>query len=342
MNNDPLILAIESSCDETSAAILKGTTVLSNIIASQKIHEKYGGVVPELASRAHQVNIVPVVHQALMEANIAIQDIDVIACTAGPGLNGALLVGMSYAKSLALALNKPFIAVDHMKAHVMAHFLHRKESPKPRIEFPMLCLTVSGGHTQIVLVESPHSFKIVGQTIDDAAGEAFDKGAKILGLPYPGGPMIDKHAISGNEKAFSFTIPSTKNYDYSFSGLKTSLLYFVQQKTFEQPHFISTHLNDICASFQWTIITYLLQKFKFAVEAFQPKSIALAGGVSANSMLRKKFAELAAEQGLDVHIPSFEYTTDNAAMIGAVGYFEWLIGHTSSLDATTTPRLTLS
>lgn len=342
MNNDPLILAIESSCDETSAAVLKGTMVLSNIIASQKIHEKYGGVVPELASRAHQVNIVPVVHQALLEANFSVQDIEVIACTAGPGLNGALLVGMSYAKSLALALNKPFIAVDHMKAHVMAHFLHRKEMPKPRIEFPMLCLTVSGGHTQIVLVESPHSFKIVGQTIDDAAGEAFDKGAKILGLPYPGGPMIDKQAALGNEKAFSFTIPSTKNYDYSFSGLKTSLLYFVQQKTLEEPHFISAHLNDICASFQWTIITYLLQKFKLAIEAYQPKSIALAGGVSANSMLRMKFAELTAAQGLDGHIPPFEYTTDNAAMIGAVGYFEYLIGRASSLDATTTPRLTLS
>lgn len=342
MNKTPLILAIESSCDETSAAVLRGTEVLSNIIASQKIHEKYGGVVPELASRAHQVNIVPVVHQALQEAQIDLKEIQLIACTSGPGLNGALLVGLSYAKSLSIALDIPFVAVDHMKGHVLAHFLFRRDQDRAEVKFPLLCLTVSGGHTQIVLLESPQHFKVVGETIDDAAGEAFDKAAKVLGLAYPGGPIIDKLSRDGDKAAFPFTIPNTKELNYSFSGLKTSLLYFLQEKMREDSNFIVKHVNDICASYQHTIITYLLKKFEKAIELYEPQTIALAGGVSANSLLREEFDKLAHRSKVKGLIPPFEYTTDNAAMIGAVAFFEWEKKSFSDLSVTTSPRLKLS
>lgn len=342
MSSPPIILAIESSCDETSAAVLRGTEVLSNIIASQKIHEKYGGVVPELASRAHQVNIVPVVHQALQEAKVELSEIQLIACTSGPGLNGALLVGLSYAKSLSLALEIPFVAVDHMKGHVLAHFLYRKDVSKTEVSFPLLCLTVSGGHTQIVLLQSPSDFKVVGETIDDAAGEAFDKAAKVLGLPYPGGPLIDKTAKDGDMKAFHFTIPNTKDLDYSFSGLKTSLLYFLQERTKVDIEFVSKNLNNICASYQYTIVTYLLKKFGKAIELYKPKAIALAGGVSANSLLREEFVKMANEHEIVSLIPPFEYTTDNAAMIGAAAFFEWEKKSFSELSTSTSPRLKLS
>jgi N6-L-threonylcarbamoyladenine synthase len=332
-----LILAIESSCDETSAAVLSGLEVKSNIIASQKVHEKFGGVVPELASRAHQQNIVPVVHQALSEAGITLNQIDVIACTGGPGLNGALLVGMSYAKSLSMAIGKPLVFVDHMRAHILAHFL-QKGNTAQEVKLPMLCLTVSGGHTQIVLVNSPMQMQVVGKTIDDAAGEAFDKAGKVLGLPYPGGPHIDRLAKLGNPNAFKFTIPDTKDFDFSFSGLKTSLLYFLRDEQKKQSDFISQHLNDICASYQHTIIRYLQKKMTAAIEEYRPASIAIAGGVSANSALRDSFAQMASEKGISCLIPPFEFTTDNAAMIGAVGYFSYLSNNLSSLSEVPNPK----
>lgn len=338
-DSTPLILAIESSCDETSAAVLRGTMVLSNIIASQKVHEKYGGVVPELASRAHQVHIVPVVDQALKEAGIQFQELDAIACTVGPGLNGALLVGLSYAKSLSLASGKPLIAADHMKGHILAHYLYRSHERPPQIALPMLCLTVSGGHTQIVLVKSAVDMKVVGKTIDDAAGEAFDKAAKVLGLPYPGGPLIDKWAQSGNARAFPFKIPETAGLDYSFSGLKTSLLYFIQEKVKENPDFIQENLANICASYQATIIAYLIKKMNLAIEKYKPAAIALAGGVSANSALRTAIQHLSEERGIPAWIPPLEYTTDNAAMIGATAYFDYQNEKFSSLSVTTSPRL---
>lgn len=314
------ILAIESSCDETSAAVLEDLRVCSNVIASQTIHEKYGGVVPELASRAHQSNIIPVVDQALKEANISIKEIDIIACTSGPGLQGALLVGVSFAKSLSMAIQKPLILVDHMKAHIHAHFISRDIghiSP----QFPLLCLTVSGGHTQLVLLNSPNEFEVVGQTLDDAAGEAFDKGAKILQLPYPGGPLIDKLSREGNPLKFQFTIPETPDLSYSFSGIKTNLLYFIKAETAKNPNFISENIHDICASYQHTIVTYLLKKLRKGVNQYKPASIALAGGVSANSRLREEIINLSEEFKIPCHIPSFEFTTDNAAMIGATAYF---------------------
>jgi N6-L-threonylcarbamoyladenine synthase len=332
-----LILAIESSCDETSAAVLDGLHVKSNIIASQKVHEKYGGVVPELASRAHQQNIVPVVDQALKEANITLSNIDVIACTGGPGLNGALLVGMSYAKSLSLATGKPLVFVDHMKAHILAHYLHRGES-KPQIELPMLCLTVSGGHTQIVLVKAPLEMMVVGKTIDDAAGEAFDKAGKVLGLPYPGGPHIDKLSKIGNPNAFKFSIPDTKGFDFSFSGLKTSLLYFLKDEVNKDAEFIAKNLADICASYQYTIVKYLIKKLKEAIIEYRPASISVAGGVSANSELRSAIEKLAKENNLQCLIPPFEFTTDNAAMIGAVGYFSYLSNNFSHLSEIPNPK----
>ncbi|MCK5677096.1 MAG: tRNA (adenosine(37)-N6)-threonylcarbamoyltransferase complex transferase subunit TsaD, partial [Flavobacteriaceae bacterium] len=317
------ILAIESSCDDTGAAILQNDKVLSNVIANQKIHAAYGGVVPELASRAHQQNIVPVVQQAIQKAGIDKKDITAIAFTRGPGLMGSLLVGTSFAKSLSIALNVPIIAVNHMQAHVLAHFIKDETTKTPT--FPFLCLTISGGHTQILKITSHSSFEILGETIDDAVGEAFDKSAKLLGLPYPGGPLIDKYAQLGNETAFKFPEPKTANeLDFSFSGLKTAILYFLQREYKKNPNFIKENLNDICASIQYTIINILMKKLKLASKKTGIKNIAIAGGVSANSGIRKALKENEKNLGWTSYIPKFEYTTDNAAMIGIVGYFKYL------------------
>ncbi len=313
------ILAIESSCDETAAAVCKDGKMLSNYIANQKVHEQYGGVVPELASRAHLQNIVPVVDAALHTAGCQLQTADAIAFTQSPGLIGSLLVGAQFAKSLSLALDKPLIAVHHMQAHVLANLI---EDPKP--EFPFLCLTVSGGHTQIVLAKSPYDLKVIGETIDDAAGEAFDKSAKLLGLPYPGGPLIDKYAQQGNPKAFKFAEPQIPELNFSFSGLKTSVLYFLQDKKKKDEKFVEKNLYDLCASVQLAIITILLKKLKKAVQQTGVKNVCIAGGVSANSGLRKAFKELGEKQGWETYIPKFEYCTDNAAMIAITGYYKYL------------------
>ena len=335
-----LILGIESSCDETAAAVCKDGKILSNYIANQKIHEQYGGVVPELASRAHLQNIVPVVHAALQTANCPLTSIDAIAFTQSPGLIGSLLVGAQFAKSLSLALDKPLIAVHHMQAHVLANlipsFSHGREEPKP--EFPFLCLTVSGGHTQIVLAKSPYDLTVLGETIDDAAGEAFDKSAKLLGLPYPGGPLIDRLAKQGNAKAFKFAEPQIPALNFSFSGLKTSVLYFLQDKKKEDEKFIEKNLNDLCASIQYTIITILLKKLKKAVQQTGVKNICIAGGVSANTRLREAFKELGEKQGWKTFIPKFEYCTDNAAMIAITGYYKYLAGEFVDLSVTPTAR----
>ncbi|PTS99532.1 tRNA (adenosine(37)-N6)-threonylcarbamoyltransferase complex transferase subunit TsaD [Pedobacter sp. HMWF019] len=314
-----VILAIESSCDETSVAICNNGKITANVIANQTIHENYGGVIPELASRVHQQNIVPVVQQALIDAKVSKKDINAVAFTRGPGLLGSLLVGVSFAKSFALALDLPLIAVNHMHAHILAHFI---EDPKP--DFPFLCLTVSGGHTQIVLVRDYADMEIIGETLDDAAGEAFDKTAKLLQLPYPGGPLIDKHAKLGNPHAFKFPEPQIKGLDYSFSGFKTAILYFIRDKEKENPGFINEHLNDICASVQYSIVQILLNKLKKAAKTHGIKDIAIAGGVSANSGLREALQMLAKEQGWNVFIPAFEYCTDNAAMIAIAGYHKYL------------------
>ena len=313
------ILAIESSCDETSAAIFSNGTIRSNVVATQLIHEAYGGVVPELASRAHQQLVLPVVEKALMEAKIAKKDLQAIAFTRGPGLMGALLVGTSFAKSMALGLDIPLIEVNHMQAHVLAHFI---EEPKPA--FPFLCLTVSGGHTQIVLVRDFLDMEIIGQTLDDAVGEAFDKTAKLLDLPYPGGPLIDKHAQQGNPRAFDFPIPDVPELNFSFSGIKTSILYFLQKKTKENPAFVSEHINDICASIQHTLIRILLKKLVKATQQTGIQEVAIAGGVSANSGLRTALQETGREQGWRIYIPRFEYCTDNAAMIAMAAYYKYL------------------
>lgn len=340
------ILAIESSCDETSAAICSDGKILSNIIAGQKIHEQYGGVVPELASRAHMQNIVPVVDTALKTANCQLQSVDAIAFTQSPGLIGALLVGSQFAKSLALALNKPLIAVHHMQAHVLANLISEQ---KP--SFPFLCLTVSGGHTQIVLCEAPIKMKVLGETMDDAAGEAFDKSAKLLGLPYPGGPLIDKYAQKGNPDAFHFPEPQTPDLNFSFSGLKTSILYFLQnagkshiyKEKFlasekEKQNFIQTNLPDICASIQNRIISILLNKLKKAAIQTGIKDICIAGGVSANSALRKTFLETGEKYNWNTFIPAFEYCTDNAAMIAITGYYKFQAGEFSDLSVSASAR----
>ncbi|MCX2451044.1 tRNA (adenosine(37)-N6)-threonylcarbamoyltransferase complex transferase subunit TsaD [Pedobacter sp. PLR] len=315
----PIILAIESSCDETSVAICNNGKITANVIANQTIHENYGGVIPELASRVHQQNIVPVIQQALINANVDKKELNGVAFTRGPGLLGSLLVGVSFAKSFALALDLPLIAVNHMHAHILAHFI---DDPKP--SFPFLCLTVSGGHTQIVLVKDYFDMEIVGETLDDAAGEAFDKTAKILSLPYPGGPLIDLHAKSGNPLAFKFGEPQIKDLDYSFSGFKTSILYFIRKQEKENPDFISEHLDDICASVQHSIVHILLNKLKKAAKQYGIKEIAIAGGVSANSGLRDTLQKTALELGWNVYIPAFEYCTDNAAMIAIAGYQKYL------------------
>ena len=330
------ILAIESSCDDTAAAVLKNDTLLSNIVATQQVHQKYGGVVPELASRAHQQNIVPVIHQAIDEANIDKKDISAIAFTKGPGLMGSLLVGTSFAKSLAMGLNVPLIEVNHMQAHILAHFITEENFSKPG--FPFLALTISGGHTQIVKVSNHFEMEVIGQTIDDAVGEAFDKSAKILGLPYPGGPLIDKYAKIGNPKAFKFTKPKVEGLDFSFSGLKTAVLYFIQKQVKENPDFIEENRNDICASIQYTIVEILMDKLKRAVKQTGIKEIAIGGGVSANSGIRKALHEAEAKYGWKTYVPKFEYTTDNAAMIGIVGYYKYLNKDFCDLSVTAQAR----
>ncbi len=318
------ILGIESSCDDTSAAVLKDQVILSNLIANQDVHRTFGGVVPELASRAHQQNIIPVVEQALVKAKITKNQLHAVAFTRGPGLLGSLLVGTSFAKSFALSLNIPIIEVDHMEAHIMAHFIREADGSKDLPGFPFLCLTVSGGHTQIVLVKDYFHFEIVGKTIDDAAGEAFDKAAKIMGLPYPGGPLIDKLAREGNEDTFSFPEPYVPGLDYSFSGLKTSFLYFLRDRLREDDQFIERNKSDISASIQKSIIDILMKKLRLASENYSIKDIAIAGGVSANSRLRESLKNIANQEGWKVFIPKFEYCTDNAAMIAIAGYFKYL------------------
>lgn len=329
---DIYILAIESSCDDTSAAILKNDTVLSNIVASQKIHEEFGGVVPELASRAHQQHILVVVDKALKEAGIGKEKLSAIAFTQGPGLVGSLIVGTSFAKALALALQIPLIAVNHMEAHVLAHLIN-DGSAKPN--FPFLCLTISGGHTQIVHVESPRNMRVIGTTIDDAAGEAFDKTAKILGLPYPGGPLIDRNAKLGNPEAFKFAKPKIDALNYSFSGLKTSILYNLQKAEKEDPQFIEKNLNDICAAVQSTISEILYDKLILAAKELNIQDLAIAGGVSANSFIRSELNTIGLEQGWNTFIPQFQYCTDNAAMIGITGYYQFLNGEFA--DQTVSP-----
>lgn len=327
------ILAIESSCDETSAAVCRDGKILSNFIANQKVHEKYGGVVPELASRAHMQNIVPVVDVALQQAGVSLSEIDAVAFTQAPGLIGSLLVGSQFAKSLALSLNKPLIAVHHMQAHVLANLI---EDPKPG--FPFLCLTVSGGHTQIVLVNSPSDMKVIGETLDDAAGEAFDKSAKLLGLPYPGGPLIDKYAKEGNPQRFSFAEPQIEGLNFSFSGLKTSILYFLQKETKADTDFIQKNLADICASIQHRIISILLKKLKKAALQTGIKDLCIAGGVSANSGLRNALKEMCEQNGWRAFIPPFQYCTDNAGMIAITGYYKYLNNDFSNLSVSASAR----
>tara|TARA_R100000935_G_scaffold58925_2_gene100125 strand:+ start:34723 stop:35748 length:1026 start_codon:yes stop_codon:yes gene_type:complete len=320
-NKTIYILAIESSCDDTSAAVLCGNRTLSNIVATQKIHEEYGGVVPELASRAHQQNIVPVLHQALAKANIDKKQLSAIAFTRGPGLMGSLLVGTSFAKSLSLGLGIPLIEVNHMQAHILSHFIEEENYKMP--SFPFLAMTISGGHTQVVLVKDYFDMEILGESLDDAVGEAYDKSAKILGLPYPGGPLVDKYAQLGNPKAFPFPKPKVDGLNFSFSGLKTSILYFIQRETKNNPNFIAENLNDICASIQYTIINILMDKIKKAVKQTGITQIAIGGGVSANSGIRQALKKAEEKWGWTTYIPKFEYCTDNAAMIGIVGYLKY-------------------
>lgn len=328
------ILGIESSCDETSAAVLIDGQIISNVTANQDVHAQYGGVVPELASRAHQANIIPVVSEALKKAECNIADIHAVAFTKGPGLLGSLMVGVSYAKGLALALDIPLISVHHMQAHILAHFI---DEPKPK--FPFLCLTVSGGHTQIVLVKEYLEMEIVGQTLDDAAGEAFDKTAKMLGIPYPGGPLIDTLAQTGNEKAFHFPEPQIAGLNFSFSGLKTSVLYFLQDSVKKNSQFIEENKNHLCASVQKTIVDILMNKMVKAAQQFHINEIAIAGGVSANTLLRSRFKEAEQKLGWNVFIPSLEYCTDNAAMIAMSGYFKFLSKQFAPLDVKPEARI---
>jgi N6-L-threonylcarbamoyladenine synthase len=328
----PTILAIESSCDDTSAAVSKDGKILANIISSQAVHEAWGGVVPELASRAHMKNIVVTVDTAMKKAGVTNRELDAIAFTRGPGLIGSLLVGVSFAKGLGQALNLPLIEVNHMQAHVMANFID--ETPS----FPHICLTVSGGHTQLLLVRGPLDMTLIGESLDDAAGEAFDKSAKILGLPYPGGPLVDKLAQLGDPLKFKFAKPQIEGFDFSFSGLKTSILYFIQKQVRENPNFIAENLNDLCASIQKTIVDILLRKLEAACLANDVKEIALAGGVSANSELRRKFADLGVKHGWMTHIPKFEYCTDNAGMIAIVGHYKYLREEFCSYELEAIPR----
>ena len=333
------ILGIESSCDDTAAAVINNGVVLSNVVATQKIHEAYGGVVPELASRAHQQNIVPVVHQALQHANIDKKQLSAIAFTRGPGLMGSLLVGTSFSKSLAFGLDIPLLDVNHMQAHILAHFI-KAEGQKPP-SFPFLALTISGGHTQIVRVSDYFDLEVIGQTIDDAVGEAFDKSAKILGLPYPGGPLIDKYAQQGNPKKFIFPKPKVSPLDFSFSGLKTAVLYFVQKNVAQNPGFIEENLADICASLQYTIVGYLMDKLKNAVKQTGITQVAIGGGVSANSGIREALVAAEQKYGWRVHIPKFEFCTDNAAMIAMVGELKYKQNHFADANVTANARMKL-
>ncbi len=330
---DTYILGIESSCDDTSAAVLKNNKILANVIANQDVHKFYGGVVPELASRAHQQNIIPVIHRALDMAKINKKQLNAIAFTNGPGLLGSLLVGASFAKSFSMALGIPLIEVNHMHAHILAHFIEDIQQPE-KPEFPFLCLTVSGGHTQIMLIKDYFQMQVIGQTIDDAAGETFDKAAKIMGLPYPGGPLIDKLAKEGNPNAIKFPHPNIPDLDFSFSGLKTSILYFLRDRLKENPDFIEQHKPDLCASIQHTIIEILMQKLRKAAQQTGIKHVAIAGGVSANSGLRNAMLQERDASGWKVYIPKFEYSTDNAAMIAITGYLKYIKGDFASQKLT--------
>jgi len=339
-NKKPVyILGIESSCDDTAAAVLKDGKIISNKVANQAIHEQYGGVVPELASRAHQQNIVPVVDLALKEAGIDKKDLSAVAFTEGPGLLGSLLVGASFAKSMSLALEIPLIGVHHMKAHILAHFIDDNQMKLP--DFPFLALTISGGHTQIVQVNNHFDFQVLGETRDDAVGEAFDKTAKIMGLPYPGGPLIDKYAQQGNPQAFKFPKPKVPGMDFSFSGLKTSILYFLQKQTQKNPDFIRENLADLSASIQYTIVNILMDKLKLAVETTGINRIAIAGGVSANSGIRQALLDAQKNMGWEVYIPKFEFTTDNAAMIAIVGYLKYQAGMFDDLSVVPKARMVM-
>ena len=328
------ILAIESSCDDTSASVISNGKICSNIVAGQLIHELYGGVVPELASRAHQQHIVRVVEKAIEVAKITKKDLNAIAFTRGPGLLGSLLVGTSFAKAMALALDIPLIEVNHMQAHVLAHFI---DDPKPA--FPFLCLTVSGGHTQIVLIKDYDKMEVLGETQDDAVGEAFDKTAKLLGLPYPGGPLVDKYAQLGNPLAYKFPLSEMPQYNFSFSGIKTSILYFLKKRVGENPNFIEENLNDICASVQHTLVRMVLQKLRRAARELNIKEVAIAGGVSANSGLRQTLQEMGEKENWNVYIPAFQYCTDNAGMIAMASHFKYLKGNFSSQEVSPLPRM---
>ena len=334
---ETIILGIESSCDDTSAAILKNDTILSNVIAGQDVHKEYGGVVPELASRAHLQNIVPVVDAAIKKAGIKKADIDAVAFTKGPGLMGSLVVGTSFAKTFSMSMGIPLIDVNHMYGHVLAHFINDNDKPRPN--FPFLCLTVSGGHTQIVLIKSHLEMEIVGTTIDDAAGEAFDKAAKMLGFPYPGGPLIDKYAKDGDPKKFQFAKPRVPDYNFSFSGLKTSILYYLQKQEKENPDFIKENLADLCASVQKTIVDILMKQLENVSKKLGIKEIAIAGGVSANSELRQRVLKREKELGWNVYIPRFEYCTDNAAMIAITGRFMFEKGKFANQKVTAMARI---
>ncbi len=333
------ILGIESSCDDTSAAVIQNGFLLSNIIANQKVHEEFGGVVPELASRAHQQNIVPVIDQAIKKAGLSKNDISAVAFTRGPGLLGSLLVGTSFAKGFAFAQNIPMVEVNHLHGHVLAHFVQELNVEKKLPQFPFLCLLVSGGHSQIVVVRNYFDMEVIGQTIDDAAGEAFDKCGKVMNLPYPSGPVIDRLAKQGNPKAFTFSKPKVGDTDFSFSGLKTSFLYFLKEKMKENSLFIESNINDLCASIQFTIVDILMEKLKNAVKLTGITEIAIGGGVSANSELRNTLTELGKKHNWTVHIPEFKFTTDNAAMIAISGYYKFLNGEFAPLSISPMARM---
>ena len=341
MDHEPIILGIESSCDDTSAAVLVGHKLLSNVIASQAVHTAYGGVVPELASRAHEQNIVPVVSEAIRRAGITAQDLDAIAFTRGPGLLGSLLVGTNFAKGLSLSLGIPMVEVNHLHAHVLAHFIEEEGEEHQSPEFPFLCLLVSGGNSQIILVRSASDMEIIGQTIDDAAGEAFDKCAKVMGLGYPGGPVVNRLANEGNPKAFAFSKPNVPGYDYSFSGLKTSFLYTLRDELEKNLNFIEERKADLCASLQATVIDILMKKLRQAAKDLGIRQVAVAGGVSANTGLRDAFHDHARRYGWKVFIPKFAYTTDNAAMVAMNGYFSFIDGKRTELDAVPFARVTM-
>lgn len=335
-NNSPVILAIETSCDETAAAVIRNGKIASNLVATQAVHAQYGGIVPELASRAHQQHIVPVVEQALQQAAITPAKLDAVAFTQGPGLLGALLVGVSFAKSMAFALNIPLIAVHHMRAHILANFI---EEPAPT--FPFLCLTVSGGHTQLVLVKAPLQMEVIGTTQDDAVGEAFDKIGKLMGLPYPAGPLIDQYAQKGYSQRFQFPATVMPQLDFSFSGIKTAFLYFMRENQEKDANFVAKHRADICASIQSTLVSMLVEKLKKAVEQTGVKSIALAGGVAANSGLREKLQQLTIQEGWELSAPKLAYCTDNAAMVAMAAHYQYLAGDYSDLNVMAKPRMPL-